>query len=61
MPAPAFDVYLVTDRAQTRGRDLLWVIEAALDGGILKTASQNARSTLTSLLNGLGFDTVTFR
>ena len=34
MPAPAFDVYLVTDRAQTRGRDLLWVIEAALDGGI---------------------------
>ena len=35
--------------------------QAALDGGILKTASQNARTTLTSLLNGLGFDAVTFR
>ena len=29
-----FDLYLVTDRAQTRGRDLLWVIEQALDAGV---------------------------
>ena len=34
MPAPDFDVYLVTDRTQTRGRDLLWVVEQALDGGV---------------------------
>lgn len=34
MPAPDFDLYLVTDRAQTRGRDLLWVIKQALDGGV---------------------------
>jgi len=35
--------------------------QAALDGGILRTAAANARMTLTSLLNGLGFDAVTFR
>jgi hypothetical protein len=35
--------------------------QAALDGGILKSAALNARTTLTSLLNGLGFDAVTFR
>ncbi len=35
--------------------------QAALDGGILKTAATNARSTLTSLLQGLGFQAVTFR
>ena len=34
MPAPDFDVYLVTDRTQTRGRDLLWIVEQALDGGV---------------------------
>ena len=34
MPAPAFDLYLVTDRNQTHGRDLLWVLESALDGGV---------------------------
>ena len=34
---------------------------AALDGGILKTAAANARTTLTSLLQGLGFESVTFR
>ena len=34
MSAPDFDVYLVSDRTQTRGRDLLWVIEQALDGGV---------------------------
>jgi hypothetical protein len=35
--------------------------QAALDGGILKTAAANARSTLISLLHGLGFESVTFR
>jgi thiamine-phosphate pyrophosphorylase len=33
VPIPAFDSYLVTDRSQTQGRDLLWVLEQALDGG----------------------------
>jgi thiamine-phosphate pyrophosphorylase len=32
--AVAFDLYLVTDRNQTGGRDLLWVLEQALDGGV---------------------------
>jgi thiamine-phosphate pyrophosphorylase len=31
---PRFDLYLVTDRNQTQGRDLLWVLEQALDGGV---------------------------
>ncbi len=34
MPVPRFDLYLVTDRNQTRERDLLWVVEQALDGGV---------------------------
>lgn len=34
MPLPNFDFYLVTDRHQTRGRELLWVLEQALDGGV---------------------------
>ncbi|HEV8726245.1 MAG TPA: thiamine phosphate synthase [Candidatus Binatia bacterium] len=34
MPTPDFDLYLVTDRSQTRGRDLLWVLERALEGGV---------------------------
>lgn len=29
-----FNLYLVTDRNQTGGRDLLWVLEQALDGGV---------------------------
>ena len=32
--------------------------QAALDGGILQSAAANARTTLTSLLRGLGFETV---
>ena len=34
MATPNFDLYLVTDRAQTRGRDLLAVLEQALEGGV---------------------------
>jgi thiamine-phosphate pyrophosphorylase len=34
VPAPDFDLYLVTDRKQTVGRDLLWVLEQALEGGV---------------------------
>jgi thiamine-phosphate pyrophosphorylase len=34
VPAPDFDLYLVTDRTQTQGRDLLWVMEQALEGGV---------------------------
>lgn len=32
--APQFDLYLVTDRSQTRGRDLLSVLEEVLEGGV---------------------------
>lgn len=31
---PNFDLYLVTDRSQTLGRELLWVLGEALDGGV---------------------------
>ena len=34
MGAIDFDLYLVTDRNQTSGRDLLWVLQQALDGGV---------------------------
>jgi thiamine-phosphate pyrophosphorylase len=34
LPKPHFDLYLITDRTQTKGRDLLWVIEQALDAGV---------------------------
>ena len=34
MPQPNFDLYLITDRNLTLGRDLVWVIEKALDGGV---------------------------
>lgn len=34
MPRPDFNLYLTTDRTVTQGRDLLWVLERALDGGI---------------------------
>jgi amino acid transporter len=37
------------------------VRQAALDGGILAAASTNARTTLTTFLKGLGFETVRFR
>jgi hypothetical protein len=35
--------------------------QSAIDGGILKTANDNGRATLTGLLEGLGFDTVVVR
>ncbi len=35
--------------------------QAALDGGILKSAEDNARTTVSSLLKGLGFTEVNFR
>ena len=34
MPTPDFELYLVTDRSQTQGRDLLWVLEQALEAGV---------------------------
>lgn len=34
MPRPDFNLYLITDRNQTKGRDLLWLIEEALDAGV---------------------------
>ncbi len=37
------------------------VHQAALDSGILKTASDNGRSTLQKLLEGLGFESVVIR
>jgi hypothetical protein len=35
--------------------------KAAVDGGILKTATDNGRANLTGLLQGLGFETVVIR
>ena len=34
MSKPDFDLYLVSDRHQTQGRDLLGVLHGALDGGV---------------------------
>ena len=34
MPKPNFNLYLVTDRKLTRGRDLCALVEQALDGGV---------------------------
>ena len=34
MPVPNFDLYLVTDRLHTLSRDLLSVLEQALEGGV---------------------------
>ena len=51
------DPNLETQVRQEAERELQ---EAALADGILKTAQQNAASTITSLLQGLGFETVDF-
>ena len=37
------------------------VRQSAIEGGILKTAAENARATLSGLLEGLGFETVVVR
>ena len=52
------DPQLESDVRRAAERELT---QAALDGGILKTAAANARTTLTSLLTGLGFETVSVR
>ena len=44
--------------SETRREAERQLTQAALDGGILKTAAANARNTLTSLLHGLGFEAV---
>jgi hypothetical protein len=44
--------------SETRREAERQLTQAALDGGILRTAITNARTTLTSLLHGLGFETV---
>lgn len=44
----------VRERAENEIRD------AAITGGILKSATANAQTTLTTLLNSLGFSTVSF-
>jgi hypothetical protein len=49
------DPQLETEVRRAAERELT---QAALDGGILKTAAANAKTTLTSLLLGLGFETV---
>jgi hypothetical protein len=51
------DPNLETKVRQEAERQLL---QAALTDGILKNAQQNATLTLTSLLQGLGFETVDF-
>ena len=52
------DPNLETQVRQEAERQLL---QAALLDGILKTANTNARTTLTSLLQGLGFERVEFQ
>jgi hypothetical protein len=47
--------------SETRREAERQLTQAALDGGILKTAAANARATLTSLLQGLGFEAVNIR
>ena len=51
------DPNLETQVRQEGERQLLG---AALSDGILRTAQQNATSTITSLLQGLGFETIDF-
>ncbi len=35
--------------------------QSALEGGILKTAAENGRTTMSGLLEGLGFESVIIR
>jgi thiamine-phosphate pyrophosphorylase len=34
VPKPDFNLYLITDRTQPKWRDLLWLLEQALDAGV---------------------------
>jgi hypothetical protein len=52
------DPNLETEVRQEGERQLL---QSALQDGILKTADQNARQTITSMLQGLGFNEVSIR
>ena len=45
--------------SETREKAIEQVKQAALDGGILNKARDNARGTLTTLLQGLGFQQIT--
>ena len=45
--------------SETRQKAIEQVKQAALDGGILNKARDNARGTLTTLLQGLGFQQIT--
>jgi hypothetical protein len=45
--------------SETREKAIEEVKQAALDGGILNKARDNARETLTTLLQGLGFQQIT--
>jgi len=51
------DPNLETEVRQAAERQLQ---ESAMADGILRTAQQNAASTITSLLQGLGFETIEF-
>ena len=51
------DPNLETQVRQEAERQLL---EAAMADGILRTAQQNAATTITSLLQGLGFEKIEF-
>jgi hypothetical protein len=46
--------------SQVRQEGERQLTQAALADGVLKTAQQNAQTTLRSLLNGLGFASVEF-
>ena len=47
--------------SQVRGEAERQLQQAALRDGILKTAADNARSTISGMLNGSGFDEVDFQ
>ena len=44
---------------ETREKAMEQVRQAALDGGILNKARDNAKATLTTMLRGMGFDQIT--
>jgi hypothetical protein len=45
--------------SETREKALEQVKQAALDGGILSKAKDNAQATLTTMLQGMGFEQIT--